>query len=209
LNIARIPYLKKLFPDAIIIVPIRDPLEHSCSLWNQHQRFSSIHREDDFARRYMRDVGHFDFGENLKPINFSGDLPRKKSGLKPDQLGFWLEYWLLTYTFLLESKNQLQFFDYNHFCSNRQSDSVKLGKAVEVNDLSLLQHLAERVSPRESKSIELSEYETQLLAECRTLHSKVCGISLNHGEAINSNSTDVEQDFDSNQNENQPNNLPS
>jgi len=92
LNIARIPYLKQIFPDSIIIVPVRHPLDHARSLWHQHQRFCEIHHSDEFARRYMRDIGHFDFGANLKPVKFAGEIPGAKESLTPDQLAFWLDY---------------------------------------------------------------------------------------------------------------------
>ncbi len=40
-----------------------------------------MHARDPFARRYMEAIGHYDFGANLRPIDFDGwatatpDLP--------------------------------------------------------------------------------------------------------------------------------------
>lgn len=182
LNIARIPYLKKLFPDSIIIVPIRNPLDQASSLLHQHKRFSSIHKDDEFARRYMRDIGHFDFGENLKPVQFSGTLAGNESELQPDQLGFWLEYWLLAYSSLLERKAQIQFFNYDHFCSNSQADAEALGNAAGINNLSRLKELAKRVSQKKTERLELTGEDAQRLRECMNLHTTICELSVNREE---------------------------
>ena len=48
----------------------------------------------------MSGTGHFDFGENLRPINFDNWL---NDANYPDAmtLGFWLEYWIATYGHVL------------------------------------------------------------------------------------------------------------
>lgn len=180
LNIARISYLKKVFPDAVIIVPVRHPLQQAYSLWNQHKHFCKIHKEDEFARRYMRDIGHFDFGLNLKPIKFPGGLPGENSGLATEQFGFWLEYWQVTYSALQQKKDLVQFFDYDHFCHNSCEDAAELGKRVGVQNLELLQQLAQRVTAKEPRQKTLNDQEKQLLNACMVLYQDVCHISLNH-----------------------------
>ena len=66
------------------------------SLLRQHERFLAMHTEDAFAKRYMADIGHFDFGANLKPINFGGWM-NGRSIQEAHELGFWLDYWIATY----------------------------------------------------------------------------------------------------------------
>ena len=95
-NIARIAYLQKLFPDAQFVVPVRHPLEQAISLLRQHRNFSRQHAEDAFTRRYMADIGHYEFGELHRPIRFSG-LAGLAEGLGPDSLDYWLAYWIAAY----------------------------------------------------------------------------------------------------------------
>ncbi|MFP5305368.1 MAG: sulfotransferase [Gammaproteobacteria bacterium] len=71
-NTTRIDFLLRLFPDARFIVPIREPVAHFASLVRQHLRFSERHREDPRARRYMRRLGHFEFGLDRRAVH-TGD----------------------------------------------------------------------------------------------------------------------------------------
>ncbi len=96
LNIARVPSLLDAIPGAALIVPLRDPVQHASSLLRQHQRFTSMHDEDAFARRYMEGVGHFDFGRNLKPVDFDGWMTGRDVS-EADGLAFWLDYWVAAY----------------------------------------------------------------------------------------------------------------
>ena len=66
-NIARIPKIRSLFPDAVILVPFRNPVDHTGSMLRQHLGFLEIHANDEFARRYMEYTGHFDFGPTSSP----------------------------------------------------------------------------------------------------------------------------------------------
>ena len=101
LNIARIPALWDAVPDAIVVVPFRDPLQHAASLLRQHQRFTKLHAEDRFASRYMAGIGHFDFGEHLKPVDFGGWLADRRD-LDTMCLAFWVEYWRAVYRHVLQ-----------------------------------------------------------------------------------------------------------
>lgn len=71
-NTTRIDYLRWLFPDARFIVPIREPAAHVASLMRQHQRFRARHRDEPRARRYMRRLGHFEFGLDRRAVH-TGD----------------------------------------------------------------------------------------------------------------------------------------
>lgn len=102
LNLARIPALWDALPDARVLVPFRDPIQHAASLRHQHVRFTGMHADDPFARRYMEAIGHYDFGANLRPIDFDGwtgatpDLPG------PEHLAYWVRYWIATYRHVLQ-----------------------------------------------------------------------------------------------------------
>ena len=101
LNIARIPFLLKAFPDCKIIVPVRRPECHASSMLRQHQNFLELQRNDKFILRYMKDIGHFEFGLLHKPIEFPGFNASKYDINTPD---YWLYYWIKCFDYLLNYK---------------------------------------------------------------------------------------------------------
>jgi len=94
-NIARLDKISEIFPEGQVLICLRDPVSHAHSLKRQHERFLGIHDEDPFAAKYMRWIGHFDFGAEFRPIRFGAAL----DVAAPD---FWLRYWIDAYAYLLE-----------------------------------------------------------------------------------------------------------
>lgn len=72
-NLSRLGYLLRLFPDARIVIPVRDPVWHIASLMKQHRLFCAGQGEDPRALRHFQRVGHFEFGLDRRPI--AGDDP--------------------------------------------------------------------------------------------------------------------------------------
>jgi len=91
LNYKRIDLISSILPNSIFLIPIRDPLQHSYSLLNQHLRFSELQKKDDFIRRYMNYLFHNEFGLNHKPWN----QPLNFSDL--NKIDYWLEQWFMFY----------------------------------------------------------------------------------------------------------------
>ena len=116
-NISRITKLLSMFPDAKVVVPFRRPVDHAVSMWRQHQNFTQIHAEEPFARRYMADIGHYDFGANLRPITF-GDLSDCDIPESADNIGFWLRYWCTAFESILELADhpRVAFVNYDLLC---------------------------------------------------------------------------------------------
>lgn len=90
-NIARLSFLPEAFPGCRIVVPLRRPESHAASFLRQHQNFLKLQAEDDFIRRYMRDIGHFEFGLIHKPMAFPGFDRHRYDPSTPD---YWLDYWI-------------------------------------------------------------------------------------------------------------------
>ena len=59
--ITRLPRLLDIFPDARVIIPVRDPVTHIGSLMRQHERFN-MQANNPRAIRHLRAQGHFEFG---------------------------------------------------------------------------------------------------------------------------------------------------
>ena len=100
-NFTRISFLKKIYPESIILVPIREPLSHANSLLNQHINFSSIQKKNKFILNYMSDIGHYEFGLNHKPFNFS---KFNLNNYKKIDINYWLEYWICSHEHIIANK---------------------------------------------------------------------------------------------------------
>ena len=92
-NIARLALLRQMYPDAAIIVPVRDPGEHAASLLRQHLNFLDQHTADPFVKTYMEDIGHLEFGALHRPILFDG-FDGVRGTATPSDLDYWLAYWI-------------------------------------------------------------------------------------------------------------------
>jgi hypothetical protein len=102
-HVARLPYLLRLFPDARILLPVRDPVSHIASLVRQHRRYSEGERRSPRALEYMRRTGHFEFGLDRRPIHV-GDAARvrevRRCWAAGDEVRGWAKYWSLVYDHL-------------------------------------------------------------------------------------------------------------
>jgi hypothetical protein len=90
-NIARLALLPVMFPGCDAVLALRDPAAHAASLHRQHLNFRKLHAEDAFTRRYMRDIGHLEFGALHRPILFDPGLLAGRDPARPD---YWLAYWI-------------------------------------------------------------------------------------------------------------------
>lgn len=116
-NIARLQWLETHFPDAIILVPFREPFGHISSLHTQHKTFLQIHEQDPFALHYMESIGHMEFGKALRPINFSNWI-HDNHDLEPGSLDFWAEYWIVAYQHILTTAGPgTRIFSYDRLCT--------------------------------------------------------------------------------------------
>lgn len=169
LNIARIGYLKRVFPDSIIVVPFRSPLQHASSLLRQHRNFLKIHKEDPFACKYMEDIGHYDFGKNLRPFDFDNWLSSAQ-GLDPNTLTFWLQYWISTYRFLFENaRDHVIFFSYDTFCNDPRRNLEQLGKLLEVKNIETLTKNVDRIITPKPYSEDINGISPDNLHQAETL----------------------------------------
>lgn len=175
LNISRISYLKKMFPDSIIIVPFRHPLEHANSLLKQHLNFSNMHENDSFSSKYMEDIGHFDFGKNFKPILFDELCTYNIS--QADKLTFWLKYWIDTYTYILnEHEKEVVFLCYEDFCTQPHMYLNKLSKILNIEDRKNFIKSSPSVTLNKKSSV-VSNTDKAYLKDAEVLYSKLKALS--------------------------------
>lgn len=129
-NVARIGLLQQLFPDADILVPFRQPIEHAVSLWHQHLNFTDQHSNNRFIMDYMAYIGHYEFGALHKPVDFPG-IEELLVGLSPEMLDYWLAYWIAGFRHLLE-QDQLNFIEYESLCTRPVENLTSLCEALNI-----------------------------------------------------------------------------
>ena len=133
-NYKRINLISSIFPNSIFLIPIREPLQHSISLLNQHLKFTKFQKKDDFIRRYMNYLGHNEFGLDHKPwhdpINFQD----------PNNINYWIEQWYLFYKNIhkqYKNYNNCIFVIYEKLINPNYlktlQNNINLNKIIEIN----------------------------------------------------------------------------
>ena len=171
---ARIPKLARMFPDAAILVPFRSPLDQARSLLRQHRRFLGIHARDPFALRYMRHLGHFGFGADLRPIDFGGWLDGEDAG-PPLGVDFWLAYWCAAYGQLLaDPPEQAAFVGYDALAAAPGPALERAGRAIGLERPERLAALADRLrAPSPVSAAEAPAASPALAERARALHERL------------------------------------
>ncbi len=171
-NIARLELLPKIFPDCRIIVPIRNPRDHTASLLRQHTRFTKSHKKDIFGRQYMAWLGHFEFGANLRPLNF-GNWMDTDSTLDQYTEEYWLTYWISAYEYILGACGpNCVLVDYTQLCRQPEIGLMALAEALEIEPSPHLFNQASRFrtpTAYESRQKSLGELEARANALCDAL----------------------------------------
>ncbi len=154
-NILRLPSIARAFPNATILVPFRQPLQHANSLLNQHEQFCQQQQDDKFVKRYMTWLSHHEFGLDHRPFNFdkNGEF---KSG-RSNGLEYWVARWIDAYEYILAQVDNGEldcvFFGYEQFCDNPQIVARNLMDIVGVEKFDSSQLLLKKsVSPEISIS---------------------------------------------------------
>jgi hypothetical protein len=86
-HLLRLGTLARAFPDSVILIPVRNPLQHARSLLEQHRRFLG---SDPFTRAYMGWLGHHEFGDTHRPFAWDGAAVAGE----PQRLDYWLTQWI-------------------------------------------------------------------------------------------------------------------
>ncbi|WP_179378336.1 sulfotransferase [Jannaschia marina] len=170
-NIARLGLLQRMFPDASIIVPVRNPRAQVRSLLRQNLHFAELHAREPFARRYMEGLGHYEFGAALRPIAFE-DAPEDANG--SDNVDFWLRYWIAAYRHVLSTAGpQTVLVDYDALCSEPGDVLPDLGAAMGLEhpgDLTPVAGILRAPTP----APDLAGASASLMQQADDLHNELC-----------------------------------
>lgn len=118
-NILRLNAIHQAFPNALIVIPFRDPLQHAYSLLRQHRHFSKIQNDCMFTRKYMGWLGHHEFGLDHRPFKFTDSTLSEYSD---DTIDYWLLVWCQVYEWLEKTKPQSALFiSYEELCTRQET----------------------------------------------------------------------------------------
>jgi len=171
-NVSRLGVLSRVFPDSSIIVAFREPLAHTASLMRQHARFRHAHASDPFARRYMAWIGHFEFGQNFRPINFSGWLDGRAIDAEPT-VDFWLRYWTVAYRHALEHRtSNVVFVDFDRLIGERAPYLAAIGRALGLCHPDALVEQG-RVLRAPTTTERTAALDGETLREARAVHAEL------------------------------------
>lgn len=193
-NIARIPAIRRLFPDAVIIVPFRNPADHSAAMLRQHRNFLNIHAHDPFSRRYMAYTGHFDFGANLRPINFNGwldggDSDTNAVAVDSQTANFWLRYWCAAYEYILANHtDSIALLDYDGCCADPITGLRQIAAAVGLDHPAPLTDQAARFRPPTQYDPVALSITPDPLRRADAIHQQLLQNAINRPDSPPSNS---------------------
>ena len=170
-NIRRIEFILSTSINPTILIPFRDPIQHSYSLLNQHKKFIEESKNDNFVAKYMEWIGHTEFGPNYKPIN------NKKLYFKNDlEINHWIEQWYLTYQNvfqLLKDNPNVYFISYEKLCSTKNY-WFKIQKIAGIEDTYDFEFKESK------KDISLINIDKELIEKANSLYFNLNSLKINH-----------------------------
>jgi hypothetical protein len=171
-NIARLDLIGEMFPKAAILVPLRHPVEHAASLWRQHLNFLKMQENDNFIRRYMSDIGHFDFGELHRPILFP--LTEELTSVQdPLTLDYWIAYWIAAFSYILERREKVILISYEATCRNGKEALSNLCGKLEIPEDGMLENAAAIFKAPSQKQRDTSGIDVHLLKRAEKLYNEL------------------------------------
>ena len=170
LNIARLPDPPKPLRGGTFLIPFREPVQQAASMLNQHERLLNIQANDGFVSEYMKAIGHHEFGETLKPVNFGGWL---QEAVDPSQLTFWIQYWVAAYRFVLEHAGDSSILiSYKRLVEKPESALSQLEDLVEIPE-GKLKSQSDQLRPPRIHSLDREELPESLLQEASNIYKSL------------------------------------
>jgi len=175
-NTTRLRYIRKLFPDARFIVPVRHPVNQIASLLKQDRLFEKATREDPRVDRQLRMSGHFEFGPGRRPVSIGdGQNARliEQHWQSGRRVAGWAVYWNSIYSHVidtLESDDEMRaavkLVKYEDLCREPEDTIRALFDHVELDARgaeALIAEYAESISEPDYYEPETTEDELEQL----------------------------------------------
>ncbi len=162
-NILRLGSLNEAFPNSIILIPYREPLQQAYSLWQQHRRFLD---SDPFTAKYMVWLAHHEFGQGHRPFVFCESQILEGA---PENLDYWLSLWRNVYGWLIQNvPGNARFISYRQLCEDTESVWGVLERDLDLPPaLKNADHLTYR-----EREVNIP-YNPSLLTEARVIYQQL------------------------------------
>jgi len=116
-NILRLSSIQKAFPNALMLIPFRDPIQQAISLKRQHEKFCERHGHDRFSFRYMSWLGHHEFGLTHKHFMFNETMVEDIDRWSTNDIHYWINLWTNVYSYILNQRmDNMLFVSYKDLC---------------------------------------------------------------------------------------------
>jgi hypothetical protein len=159
-----------------LILICRNPIDHSRSLLNQHERFVEMQKSDGFVLKYMDWLGHHEFGLNQKYFRFKKGLD---TSYTKTNLNYWLSIWINYYSYVLDiiDSSRLILVNYECFLKNPLETKMKifkyLGKKCDQNQIPIFE-------PNRKPSLRENEVDNMLFVEATRIYEELILKSINN-----------------------------
>ena len=133
-NVLRLRGLLQAFPDAVIVHPFRDPVQHVGSLMHHFDRAVTLHTKDRSKLSYMNYLAHHEFGLAHRPFSFPNTALR---GIDTDDPNYWLGHWIDLHSFLMTQSVQVSrqqiFVDMDAVASDAQAADALICGLIQTD----------------------------------------------------------------------------
>lgn len=168
-NIARLDLIGRMFPEAKILVPIRHPLEHAASLLRQHRKFIEMHKNEAFIRRYMSDLGHYEFGDLHRPVAFLG-IDKLLANRNPLEIDYWLAYWIAAFEYVLPRHDKVMLISYEATCAGGSGALTDICARLEIPEEGMLGTVASIFKTPSLPRADKTKFDQKLRGLAEELH---------------------------------------
>ena len=169
-NIARVPALPGPLGEGCLLIPFRDPIQHAASMLKQHRRFLSVHQEDAFARFYVSAVGHQEFGQVIRSVDFRGWLAEAPSN---ETLEYWLRYWLTAYDHVLDSlRPNMRLTCFERLIGDPGRTLEEIAEAARISP-DVLAGSAASISRPRAHEVDAGAFSSSLVSQARELYARL------------------------------------
>jgi hypothetical protein len=184
-NVARLDYLKSLFPDARFVVPIREPVYHIASIMKQHCLLSEEENHDKRVLAYMRRSGHFEFGLDRRPLNLKSNdrtLEIQELWRKGRDVEAWAKYWRDVHIYLADLLETVETIaectlvvSYEKLCRSQKETLARLYSHVGLMpDAALLEEQQKRLHIPSYYKPDFSDSDLEIInAETADIHARM------------------------------------
>lgn len=177
-NATRLRYIARLFPDARIVVPWREPVAQVASLVKQDRLFTKLSEEDPRVPVQLARSGHFEFGPARRAVNV-GDRARaeaiERDWAAGNPAAGWARYWADVYAHLLDAveddrrlREAVLLVEYQQLCERPEQalDAVRDHCRLDPKAFDpIVAEYASRLTPPDYYAPEFGPEELESIAE--------------------------------------------